>query len=124
MKYLSIALWMSPILMFGTCAPAHAEEHVGRLSIQGGYICDTQEQLHELIEHQGQVPVEGCGVLRQHMWGDVYLLDVYEADGLRYLMARYDFPMRHPDGTITTWTQWGFWGRPQPIDPEPAGFDL
>lgn len=91
-----------------------AEDQLPRMPIFGGIICDTAEEVIGFIA--GEAP-PGCGTLRQPTPADVYITGIHEAEGQRYLLARYEFPK--VDGTF--YVQYGFWGAPQPI---PASLDI
>lgn len=98
-----------------------AEEQLSRRLIQNGIICDFAESVIEHIAAEGKTAPADCGRLTQPMWADVYLTEIYEAHGYRFMLARYEFPMAQADGTVEIWVQYGYWGAPRPI---PASFDI
>lgn len=108
MKGLILALGL---LLSTTQSSTSEELSIGVRPISGGYICDTEDQVKRLIAQQG-LPIEGCGQMIGTTPANVILYDVYEADGYRFALARYEFT-----GAVSwgSQTQYGWWGTAQPI---------
>lgn len=87
------------------------------LVIRGGIICDTLEDVENLIR---QEPAPTCGRLTIAVPAEVTMLEPFTHNGVRFDMAQYDFLVPVPWGVQT---QYGFWGQPERIEPAALEFD-
>ena len=84
------------------------------MSLRGGLICDTLEQVTVAIDNQ-KVQAEGCGILRGVVRGTVSLLGTYDSNDRRYTLARYDF-VHTADNPPFADIQYGYWGKVENLD--------
>lgn len=82
------------------------------LMIGGGYICDTLDQIIELIETKATKQIEGCGRLQGRFPATVTPVVEYKAHGLNFNLAQYDFVVPVPWGVQR---QYGYFGKPTAI---------
>ena len=72
----------------------------------GVLICDTADQVKQVIATAFAEKVDGCGVLQKPMFADIVLTETHEADGKRYALARFELPF--DNGAVVM--QFGIWG--------------
>lgn len=87
--------------------PANAQEQVlaEATHIQGGLICNTQDEVHQAIKlsEQGKhlavivQEIDGCGVLTRPALAKVTAVEKHSAEKGNYLIVRFDFlELPHP----------------------------
>ena len=109
-------------LFFVIASTAVAEERSERFALkQGSMICDTLTQAVNAIEANNPFS-EGCGVTTKFLWAEMVTEALYQAHNAHYRIVRYEFPFMI-NGQIELLIQYGFWGDPTPIAPEPAKED-
>ncbi len=87
-----------------------AEEISAPMTLNGGIICDTLDDVIALLEKE---PAPTCGRLMSAHIGTVTHVAEYEANGLMFNLVRFDFanPLNFPK------IQYGWFGKPQAVDP-------
>ena len=103
-------------LVFGFSAYADEPITSPPMFLEGGLICDTLEQAVHNIENP-ETFSEGCGLLAKPIVGTVTILGVFDHNGLRFHLARYEFVGDNGFNPI----QYGFWGVPTPVEPVNVG---
>ena len=96
------------------------EQPIGVHVLTGIYICDTAAQVKQLIAQHG-LPLAGCGHMTAVAPADVILLEIYEADGYRFALTRYEFTVPVP---WKVQTQYGWLGTAHAISVSPEGTSL
>lgn len=114
MRYLIKLFMLGALLYLILSAPAKAEEPV-RLMAPNALVCDSIEEVIETIELRDEL-AEGCGLTQLPLWVTVIPQTVFVAHGRGFKLVQYDFPKGEPDGSVEIWTQYGFWGTPEPVE--------
>jgi hypothetical protein len=111
MKKIVIALCLTGLL----AGNVWAQDRSPRFQMRPGVlICDTLTQLIEQIESGKRELVEGCGFTQRPMFVEVVPQASFDAHGYTFPLVQFDFPVQRESG-IEMWTQYGFWGKPKPV---------